>query len=103
MLRGTARIGLKVLFPTQGPRAAYPHSYRCQIKVTFCLLDTGGKVQSTCGWLHTERCSQMDMDTVLVDIAGHRHPVSVSFSPLADGKMKNVGFCSARGLRLPSS
>jgi hypothetical protein len=26
MLRGTARIGLKVLFPTQGPHVAYPHS-----------------------------------------------------------------------------
>ncbi len=29
MLRGTARIGLKALFPTQGPHAACPHSYRC--------------------------------------------------------------------------
>ncbi len=28
-LRGTARIGLIALIPTQGPHAAYPHSYRC--------------------------------------------------------------------------
>jgi len=27
VLRGTARIGLKALFPIQGPHAAYPHSY----------------------------------------------------------------------------
>jgi hypothetical protein len=26
MLRGTARIGLKALFPNQGPRATYPCS-----------------------------------------------------------------------------
>jgi hypothetical protein len=29
-LRGTARIGLIVLFLTQGPHVYYLHSYRCQ-------------------------------------------------------------------------
>jgi hypothetical protein len=93
----------KPCFPPRGPVQLIPTATDAKYRSQFCLLDTGGKVQSTGGWLHTERCSQMDMDTVLVDIAGHRHPVSVSFSPLTDGKMKNVGFCSARGLRLPSS
>ncbi len=31
--RGTARIGQIALFPTQGPRAAYPHSYRCHFRI----------------------------------------------------------------------
>ncbi len=31
VLRGTARIGQKALFLTQGPQAAYPHSNRCQV------------------------------------------------------------------------
>ncbi len=32
-LRGTARIGPMALFHNQGPRAAYPHSYRCHLEL----------------------------------------------------------------------
>jgi hypothetical protein len=38
-------------------------------------MDTYGKVQM----------ESFSLNTVLIDIAGHRHPVSVSFSPLTDG------------------
>ena len=40
MLRGTARIGQKALFPTQGPHASYPHSYRCHYVTKFFSWDS---------------------------------------------------------------
>ena len=41
-----ARIGLEALFFSQGPHAAYPHSYRCNLSV---LQDMHMLLQSSQG------------------------------------------------------
>jgi hypothetical protein len=90
VLRGAAKVGQKALFVTQGPHAAYPHSYRCQVHNwlspgTATLFQLDFKLPAAfsilgAGCLLREFCQDTSCATI---------PLSVYYSGHAEGRQIN--------------